>query len=89
VSPAGGEHAVRINQDVTIDAGVFEPGQSASKAFGETRYGWIQVVRGDLSLTVDGERLTIGEGDGVELAPGASIEFEATSAAEVLVFDLA
>ena len=89
VSPAGGEHAVRINQDVTIDAGVFEPRQSASRAFDEDRHGWVQVVRGDLMLTVDGEQLTIGEGDGVELAPGVSIGLEATSNAEVLVFDLA
>lgn len=89
VSPEGSEHGVRINQDVSIDAGVFEPGQSASKSFGDSRFGWVQVVRGDLDLTVDGETITIGEGDGVELAPGASIELSATSPSEVLIFDLA
>ena len=93
VSPEGGEHAVRINADVSIDAGVFEAGQGATKSFGPSRYGWIQVVRGDLALTITSEKhrdeLTIGEGDDVELAPGATIHLEATRRAEVLVFDLA
>ncbi len=89
VSPAGSEHGVKINQDVSIDAGVFEAGQSAVRPFASDRFGWIQVVRGDLELTVDRESVTIGEGDGVELSRGASIEIRATSEAEVLIFDLA
>lgn len=89
VSPDGSEHGVRINQDVSIDAGVFEPGQSATKSFGESRFGWIQVVKGDLAVTIDGETVNIAEGDGVELAQGTKIELSATSHAEVLVFDLA
>lgn len=88
-----GSPVVRIHQDATLQAAVLRPGQSVSRAFGDARYGWIQVVRGDLTLTVDGETVAIGEGDGVELAPGASISLAGTDdgafESEVLVFDLA
>jgi redox-sensitive bicupin YhaK (pirin superfamily) len=94
VSPEGGEHAVRIRADVSIDAGVFREGQSATRAFGAARFGWIQVVRGGFELTVagpegDGKSVSIGEGDGVELTAGTTITLVAKGDAEVLVFDLA
>jgi redox-sensitive bicupin YhaK (pirin superfamily) len=89
VSPDGGPHAVRIHQDVTINAGVFAPGQGDSRRFAPDRFGWIQVVRGDFDLTVNGRAIRVGEGDGVELDPGAEIAFTAVNEAELLVFDLA
>lgn len=81
--------AVRIHQDAFIQAVVLLPGQSVARQFGDARFGWVQVVRGDLSITVDGEMFTIGEGDAVELDPGASITLTGVYEAELLVFDLA
>lgn len=89
VSPGGTEHGVRINADVSIDAGVFEPGQAAFRSFAEERYGWVQVVSGDVELTIDGTTVAVGEGDGVALSPGTTIAIGAISNAELLVFDLA
>lgn len=91
VSPEGSAEGVRIHQDVSIHAAVLHAGQSVSKTFGADRFGWIQVVRGDLSLTVDGQAVAIGEGDGVELGAGATISLQHSgdAEAEVLVFDLA
>ena len=64
-----------------LDAEAWKRGLREGRAF---------VSTGPLvELTVDGQPVTIGEGDGVELAPGVTIGLKATSNAEVLVFDLA
>jgi redox-sensitive bicupin YhaK (pirin superfamily) len=85
VSRDGREGSVRIHQDVTLFAGLLEPGDALNQPLDPGRYAWLQVVRGDLEL--NGARL--GPGDGAALANETALSLKADAASEVLLFDLA
>ncbi len=84
-SPDGAEGSITVHADARLYATLLEPGESARAALAEGRYGWVQVVRGEVQ--VSGERLR--EGDGAALADVREIEIEAREPAELLFFDLA
>ena len=77
--------AIKLHQDVDLYATILSPGARVQHALRPDRYGWVQVVRGDVD--VNGQALH--EGDGAALAEEPAIELHARSEAEVLVFDLA
>jgi redox-sensitive bicupin YhaK (pirin superfamily) len=83
-SPDGRDGSVTIHQDATLSAGLLAPGQSATHALADKRYGWVQVARG--SIEVAGQTLEAGDGLAA-VGPGA-LTLTGTSDAEVLVFDL-
>jgi redox-sensitive bicupin YhaK (pirin superfamily) len=76
--------SVTVHQDVLLYAGRFSAGQSVRHDLGPGRHGWIQGVRGTVS--VNGEELHAG--DGAATSAGQSLELRATSDAELLLFDL-
>jgi redox-sensitive bicupin YhaK (pirin superfamily) len=84
-SPDGADGSITVHADARLYAGLLEPGESAKAALAEGRYGWVQVVRGEVE--VSGERLR--EGDGAALADEREVVLEAREPAEVLFFDLA
>jgi redox-sensitive bicupin YhaK (pirin superfamily) len=81
----GRDGSLTIQGDVTILAGRLAAGDSVAYDIGKGRGVWLQVARG--AVTVDGQALA--EGDGLKLEDEARLAITATSAAEVLVFDLA
>jgi redox-sensitive bicupin YhaK (pirin superfamily) len=81
----GSDTGIRIYQDVNIYAGLLSTGQSISYEAPTSRYTWIQMVKGE--VTVNGERLE--QGDGVAISNVSDISIEASKSAEFLVFDLA
>ena len=83
-APETNDGAVRIQQDVKVYASLLEAGHSVQHEFGTGRYGWIQVVRGMVS--VNGEQLNAG--DGAAIADERQVEIKAESDAELLLFDL-
>jgi redox-sensitive bicupin YhaK (pirin superfamily) len=84
-SPDGAGGSVTINQDARIYATRLEPGQALTQPCDPSRYLWIQVVEGNLS--VNGETLTTGDGAAIEKA--SMLSLAGIDNSEVLIFDLA
>jgi redox-sensitive bicupin YhaK (pirin superfamily) len=83
-SPDGRDGSVTIHQDVCLYAGILNVGTELAHAFATGRKGWLQVVRGEVSL--DGALLAAGDGAAIEET--GEITIRTGSAAEVLLFDL-
>lgn len=81
----GRDGAVKLFQDIDVYAAVLDDKDAIAYAIPPTRYAWIQVARG--IITLNGEPLH--EGDGIQLHGDRSIDIEAQTQAEFLLFDLA
>ena len=81
----GREGAVTVHQDVDLYAAVLEPGDRVSHTLQPQRYGWIQIARG--AITLNG--LPLDKGDGAAISQETDVVIEATTDAEILLFDLA
>lgn len=79
------EGAVTIHQDVDLYAAVLEPKQSISHTLKPQRHAWVQVARGEITLN----GLTLDKGDGAAISDETDVVIEATTDAEILLFDLA
>lgn len=83
-SPDGRQDSITVHQDVSLYAGRLDAGESVRHGFAPGRYGWIQVVRGNLAA--NGEELHAG--DGASLSEAQALELRASSDSELLLFDL-
>jgi redox-sensitive bicupin YhaK (pirin superfamily) len=81
----GSDDSVHLNQDVSLYAAILDAGQEVERVMDPSRYGWIQVARG--SITVNGEKAE--QGDGVVVVGEADLIIKAEEPSEILVFDLA
>ena len=84
-SPSGADGSMALNADARLWIANLDAGASITQAIPGGRHAWIQVVRG--TVRIDGEVLS--EGDGVAISDEESLAIDATTGAEVLVFDLA
>ena len=75
-----------IHQDVRLYAVQLAKGESVTATLGSGRYGWVQVVRGNLSLNGH----PIEQGDGAAISNEAELLLSGlgNEASEVLFFDL-
>jgi len=85
VGPKGKSDALEFHQDAYIYASVLAEGERLSREFAEGRYGWLQVISGEIDL--NGQRLK--SGDGAAINGESEIEVSAEERAEFLLFDLA
>ena len=76
--------SVKIHQDVDLFATILEAGDVVTHQPDDGRQVWVQVAGGDIKL--NGEQLHAGDGAAISDEPLVTIE--ATSRAEVLLFDL-
>jgi len=76
---------VTISADARLLVGTFEPHERASFEIAQGRHAWVQMARGELIM--NGQALRAG--DGAAISAERKIDFEAATAAEVLLFDLA
>ena len=81
----GRDGSVTVHQDVSVFASIVGAGESVKYDMDQTRYGWIQVARG--AISVNGQRA--GQGDGAVVMGESSLEIAADESAEILFFDLA
>ncbi len=79
------EGSLRIHQDARIYLVDLEQGQKVRHDIASERHAWIQVLRG--SVRVNGESLATG--DGAAVSDETVLGIEATSNAELMLFDLA
>jgi hypothetical protein len=84
VSPNGEDGSLRVLSDATIYASILGSGTSLTRELAPGKYGWIQVVRGQ--ITVFGESLR--EGDAIAFAEVPDFTVAAVTEAELLLFVL-
>ncbi|MEO1211307.1 MAG: pirin family protein [Cyanobacteria bacterium J06638_20] len=84
-SPDGRDGAVTVYQDVELLTAALEPEQELHYHIQPDRYGWVQVLRGTLTLN-DQE---LREGDGVQLSGEEDLTITTQTGTEILLFDLA
>lgn len=84
-SPEGQDGGVAIHADVTLFAGIFPAGSSATQSIAPGRHAWVQLARG--SARIHGQILR--EGDGAAVSGESAIQIEGLDDAELLLFDLA
>ena len=84
ISPDGRDESLRIQQDASVYAGLFDGDESATLTLDGDRHAYVHVARGSIAL--DGVKLQAG--DGVRLRHARSLRLDAGDNAEVLVFDL-
>jgi redox-sensitive bicupin YhaK (pirin superfamily) len=82
---SGDGGAVTINQDARVYAALLHAGQTVTHQLDADRYAWIQLARG--SLTLNGAKLSAGDGVGISKESG--VEISAAEDSEFLLFDLA
>jgi quercetin 2,3-dioxygenase len=81
----GRDGAVTVHQDVDVYATLLDPGPALTYALRPGRQAWVHVARGALRL----DDQTLAEGDGAAVVDEPSVTLQATTPAEVLLFDLA
>jgi redox-sensitive bicupin YhaK (pirin superfamily) len=81
----GHANSLTINQDACLLAARLDPGATLSRPVAAGRRVWVQLVYGQ--VRVNGQAATAG--DGIALVAPTSLEIEATTACELLIFDLA
>lgn len=83
-SSDGRDGSVTVHQDVSVFASLLNAGQEVERVMEQTRYAWIQVARG--SVSVNGENA--GQGDGVVVVGETMLQIVGREDSELLVFDL-
>ena len=78
------EGSLTIHQDIDLFAASIDKGSQISHGFRDGRRGWLQLVRGQIS--VNGNRL--GGGDGASIAEEDVLTADALEDAEMLLFDM-
>jgi hypothetical protein len=78
--------SVLIHQDASLYGSILEAGKTVSHDFGLGRYGWLQLIDGNLSI--NGKLLK--PGDGAAISDESKVEITSTGEleAEFLLFDL-
>jgi redox-sensitive bicupin YhaK (pirin superfamily) len=74
-----------IHSDARIYLGTIDEGHNVRQQLAPGRYGWLQVLRG--SVTLNGQALETS--DGAAISGETLLTIEATANAEVMLFDLA
>ncbi|MDH3266801.1 MAG: pirin family protein [Gammaproteobacteria bacterium] len=83
-SADGRDDSLTIHQDVDLYATVLEAGKELQHALGSNHSAYLQVISG--TVTTNGEPLAAG--DGVAIQALDSIALQATSDAELILFDM-
>lgn len=78
------EDVIPVQQDMYLYAGQLAAGDEIQQAIAPNRYVWIQVVRGEMVIN----QTPLQAGDGVAISEEDSVTIAATTAAELLLFDL-
>ena len=84
LNPDGSSGAARLYQDAAVYLGRIDGGNSVGYELPAGRYGWVQVISGELKLN----GIVLKEGDGAAIREETQLQLQAVTAAEILFFDL-
>ena len=76
-----------INQDAKVYVSELAAGEKIAHEFEVGRYGWLQVIRG--GVTVNGQTLASGDAVAISQESSITVMTEGPEPSEVLLFDLA
>jgi len=86
----GREDSLTVHQDVSLYAGRLAANSKHKHALGADRHAWLQVARGGLTVSADGQPVSLSQGDGLAIANHSTIELSpGPDGSEILLFDLA
>lgn len=84
-SKNGRDKSLKIQQDIELFGLSLDVGKQVNKTLSPNRYGWIQVIDGEIAINGD----TLKPGDGVAIEKNTpQIDIKALSHARILFFDL-
>jgi redox-sensitive bicupin YhaK (pirin superfamily) len=86
-SPRPVAGAATLNQDASVSVAELTAGKSLSYPLGKDRHGWLQVIRGE--VTVNGKKLNAGDAIAADDEKELQISAEGAANSELLLFDLA
>jgi len=78
------ENSLKICQDVNLFSLLLDTDKEIDRKVATNRYGWLQVIDGNLSFNND----LLHKGDGVAIQPNSLIKLKALDKSKVLFFDL-
>ena len=84
------DDVLTIQQDAKLYLAKLDAGHTTAHTFPATRFGWLQTLSGSVDVT-DAERTScvrLAAGDGIAISDTTKLQVSATSAAELLLFDL-
>lgn len=84
-SKGGKGDSLHINQDVNLYSIALKSGEEITLPLSQNRYGWMQVVKGDVAI----DDLSLTTGDGLAIQEEVNPTAKAVGDAELLFFDLA
>ncbi len=84
LSPDGRDGSLTIYQDVQIFDSLLRQGKTISYEFSAERYGWVQLIRGEVDLN----GLTLKAGDGASISEEKVISLKAIEDGELIFFNL-
>lgn len=84
LSPDARDGSLKVYQDMTLSRWVLSAGESESIALDPARRIWIQVVKGDVQVNDQ----TITTSDALAIWQESALTLQASSDAEILLFDL-
>ncbi|MEM1072405.1 MAG: pirin family protein [Planctomycetota bacterium] len=87
-SPDGDGGSMPMHADARLFVAQLDAGAEVDRAIPGGHAAWVQVTRGTVRLTVGGETVVLGEGDGAAVTEEEALRIAATTGAEILVFDL-
>ena len=73
-----------IHQDATVYASLLGAGERVRHEMADSRAGWIQVARGELSVN----GVALKQGDGAAISKETALDIAGTKDAEFLLFDM-
>jgi redox-sensitive bicupin YhaK (pirin superfamily) len=84
VSKSGRDGSIAINQDAELFVGKLNGGDKVNYGFKPNRHGWLHVAEGKIKLNGG----VLNAGDSAAISDEGKVSLEATSPAQVLLFDL-
>ena len=80
--------ALHINSDIQLLGSELDAGQSLTHDFSTGRHGWVQVIKGSLTVSDGSLTHSLSTGDGVGVSAVSQVTMSADSECEFLVFNL-
>jgi redox-sensitive bicupin YhaK (pirin superfamily) len=84
-TPTGSGETVTVHQDMTLSVGRLQGKETLTITLDPSRYGWLQMTKGDLLIN----QLSLQAGDGVAVMMESALTLQAQTDCEFLWFDLA
>ena len=88
VSGDASADALHINSDIQLFGSELDVGQSLTHDFSTDRHGWVQLIKGSLTISDGSLTHTLSAGDGLGVSEVSQVTMSADSECEFFLFDL-